>query len=103
MSLHWALAIDKPLIAATKRLRRKCQRWKTCQTCCPENAIEIGREGLTVDQAACVSCFACLNLWVNMGELVAAQRFDHLLALVRRIADSALGAMKTKRGAMPIS
>lgn len=98
MNLHGALAGDKPLIDPTKCPGRNCDWWETCQDCCPENAIEVGPEGLKVDLDACVYCFACANLCVNMAGVGAVQRFDHLPALGRRIADSALAVMKTKPG-----
>ncbi|HTY25887.1 MAG TPA: DUF362 domain-containing protein [Desulfomonilaceae bacterium] len=96
MNLHGALAGDKPLIDPAKCPGRSCDWWETCQDCCPESAIEVGPEGLKVDQEACVYCFACANLCINMAGVGAVQRFDHLPALGRRIADSALAVMKTK-------
>ena len=98
MNLHGALAGDKPVIDATKCLGLKCEWRQTCQDCCPENAIEIGPDGLKVDLDACVYCFSCANLCVNMAGVGAVRRFDHLPALGRRIADSALAVMKTKPG-----
>lgn len=96
MNLHGALAGDKTIIDYDKCLGRNCEWWETCQDCCPENAIEIGPQGLKVDQEACVYCFACANLCVNMAGVGAVQRFDDLPTLARRIADSALAVMKTK-------
>ncbi|MFH1629007.1 MAG: DUF362 domain-containing protein [Pseudomonadota bacterium] len=96
MNLHGALAGDKPVINADLCPGRKCDWWQTCQDCCPEGAIEISEQGLKIDQEACVYCFSCANLCVNMAGINAIQRFDHLPALGRRIADSALATMMTK-------
>ncbi|RJX28745.1 MAG: DUF362 domain-containing protein [Desulfarculus sp.] len=96
MNLHGALAGDKPVIAPDKCLKRQCEWWQTCQDCCPEGAIEVSESELKVDLAACVYCFACANLCVNMAGVGAIQRFDHLPALGRRIADSALAVCRTK-------
>jgi uncharacterized Fe-S center protein len=96
MNLHGALAGDKPVIKAELCPGRKCEWWETCQDCCPEDAIKITEKGLEIDLEACVYCFACANLCVNMAGKNAIQRFDYLPALGRRIADSALAALTTK-------
>ena len=96
MNLHGALAGDKPVIDADLCPGRECDWWQTCQDCCPEGAIEVSEEGLKIDEEACVYCFSCANLCVNMAGINAIQRFDHLPALGRRIADSALATMMTK-------
>ncbi len=96
MNLHGALAGDKPVIDVNLCPGRECDWWETCQDCCPEGGIQITDKGLEVDQEACVYCFACANLCINMAGKGAIQRFDHLPALGRRIADSALAAMMTK-------
>jgi uncharacterized protein len=96
MNLHGALAGDKPVIDAKLCPGRECEWWETCQDCCPEGAITVTDQGLAVDLEACVYCFACANLCVNMAGRKAIQRFDFLPALGRRIADSALATMLTK-------
>lgn len=96
MNLHGALAGDKPIVDPKLCPGRQCAWWQTCEDCCPEGAIEISDQGLKVDLEACVYCFACANLCVNMAEKNAIQRFDYLPALGRRIADSALAAVLTK-------
>ena len=96
MNLHGALAGDKPVINADMCPGRKCEWWQTCQDCCPEGAIQITDQGLEIDLDACVYCFACANLCINMAGVGAIQRFDYLPALGRRIADSALATMMTK-------
>ncbi|MEW5911650.1 MAG: DUF362 domain-containing protein [Thermodesulfobacteriota bacterium] len=96
MNLHGALAGDKPVVNPDKCLKRQCEWWQTCQDCCPEGAIEVSEHELKVDLNACVYCFACANLCVNMAGVWAIQRFDHLPALGRRIADSALAVCSTK-------
>ena len=96
MNLHGALAGDKPVIDEMICPGRKCEWWETCQDCCPEGAIQVTDEGLEIDLEACVYCFACANLCVNMAGEKGIQRFDHLPALGRRIADSALATMTTK-------
>jgi len=96
MNLHGALAGDKPIIDPALCPGRECEWWQTCQDCCPEEAIKISEKGLEIDLEACVYCFACANLCVNMSGIKAIQRFDHLPALGRRIADSALAVMMTK-------
>jgi len=96
MNLHGALAGDKPVIDVDLCPGRECDWWETCQDCCPEGGIQITDKGLEVDQESCVYCFACANLCINMAGKGAIQRFDHLPALGRRIADSALAAMMTK-------
>lgn len=96
MNLHGALAGDKPVIRADMCPGRKCEWWQTCQDCCPEGAIQITDQGLEIDLDACVYCFACANLCINMAGVGAIQRFDYLPALGRRIADSALATMMTK-------
>jgi uncharacterized Fe-S center protein len=96
MNLHGALAGDKPVIDPALCPGRKCEWWQTCQDCCPEEAIHVTERGLEIDLEACVYCFACANLCVNMSGIKAIQRFDHLPALGRRIADSALAVMMTK-------
>jgi uncharacterized protein len=96
MNLHGALAGDKPVVDAKLCPGRKCDWWQTCEDCCPEGAIKVGRKGLEVDLEACVYCFACANLCVNMAEKGAIKRFDYLPSLGRRIADSALAATMTK-------
>ena len=96
MNLHGALAGDKPIIDPELCPGRECEWWQTCQDCCPEEAIKISEKGLEIDLEACVYCFACANLCVNMSGIKAIQRFDHLPALGRRIADSALAVMMTK-------
>jgi uncharacterized Fe-S center protein len=96
MNLHGALAGDKPVIDAKLCPGRKCEWWQTCEDCCPEGAIKVTDQGLEVDLDACVYCFACANLCVNMSGIKAIQRFDYLPSLGRRIADSALAAMMTK-------
>lgn len=96
MNIHGALAGDKPVIDNKLCPGRKCEWWQTCQDCCPEGAIQVTDQGLEVDLEACVYCFACANLCVNMAGKNAIQRFDFLPALGRRIADSALATMMTK-------
>jgi uncharacterized Fe-S center protein len=96
MNLHGALAGDKPVIDEMLCPGRECEWWETCQDCCPEGAIQVTEEGLEIDLEACVYCFACANLCVNMAGVKGIQRFDHLPALGRRIADSALATMATK-------
>jgi uncharacterized Fe-S center protein len=96
MNLHGALAGDKPVVDAGLCPGRRCEWWQTCEDCCPEGAIRITGDGLKIDLEACVYCFACANLCVNMAGNNAIQRFDYLPALGRRIADSALAAMLTK-------
>jgi len=96
MNLHGALAGDKPVIDASRCPGRKCSWWQTCEDCCPEGAVKVTEKGLEVDLEACVYCFACANLCVNMAGIGAIQRFDFLPALGRRIADSALATMMTK-------
>jgi uncharacterized Fe-S center protein len=96
MNLHGALAGDKPVIDARLCQGRRCEWWQTCEDCCPEGAISVSDGGLKIDLEACVYCFACANLCVNMAGNKAIQRFDYLPALGRRIADSALATMMTK-------
>jgi uncharacterized Fe-S center protein len=96
MNLHGALAGDKPVIDSKLCPGRKCEWWEVCQDCCPEGAIQVTDQGLEVDLEACVYCFACANLCVNMAGKNSIQRFDHLPALGRRIADSALATLMTK-------
>jgi len=96
MNLHGALAGDKPVIKTELCPGRKCEWWETCEECCPEGSIKVTDKGLEVDLESCVYCFACANLCVNMAGMKAIQRFDHLPALGRRIADSALATMMTK-------
>lgn len=96
MNLHGALAGDKPLIDAKLCPGRSCEWWQVCEDCCPEGSIKVTDRGLEVDLESCVYCFACANLCVNMAGVKSIQRFDHLPALGRRIADSALGVMLTK-------
>ena len=96
MNLHGALAGDKPIVKAELCPGRKCEWWETCEECCPEGSIEVTDRGLKIDVESCVYCFACANLCVNMAGIKAIQRFDHLPALGRRIADSALATMMTK-------
>jgi hypothetical protein len=96
MNLHGALAGDKPVIDPKLCPGLACEWRQTCQDCCPEGAIQVTDRGLEVDLQACVYCFACANLCVNMAGKKAIQRFDHLPALGRRIADSALAAVMTK-------
>jgi hypothetical protein len=96
MNLHGALAGDKPVIDAGLCPGLQCEWQQTCRDCCPEGAITITERGLEVDLEACVYCFACANLCVNMAQKNAIQRFDHLPALGRRIADSALATLVTK-------
>ncbi|MGM0425997.1 MAG: DUF362 domain-containing protein [Thermodesulfobacteriota bacterium] len=96
MNLHGALAGDKPVVDTSLCKGRECEWWKTCEACCPEGAIQVTEKGLEIDLEACVYCFACANLCVNMAGVGAIQRFDHLPALGRRIADSVLAAMLTK-------
>ena len=96
MNLHGALAGDKPIVDTTLCPGRQCEWWQTCEDCCPEGAIQITDQGLKIDLEACVYCFACANLCVNMAGKKGIQRFDYLPALGRRIADSALAAMLTK-------
>jgi uncharacterized protein len=96
MNLHGALAGDKPVIDAGLCPGRRCEWWQTCEDCCPEDAIKVSDQGLKVDLEACVYCFACANLCVNMAGKGAIKRFDYLPALGRRIADSALAAVMTK-------
>ena len=97
MNLHGALAGDKPVIDEKQCPGRQCEWWQTCEDCCPEDAIKITEQGLQVDLDACVYCFACANLCVNMAGKGAIQRFDYLPTLGRRIADSALAVMLTKK------
>jgi len=96
MNLHGALAGDKPVIQTERCPGRKCEWWETCEECCPEGSIKVTDKGLEIELESCVYCFACANLCVNMAGTKAIQRFDHLPALGRRIADSALAAMMTK-------
>lgn len=96
MNLHGALAGDKPLIDATLCPGKSCEWWQVCEDCCPEGSIKVTDQGLEVDLEGCVYCFACANLCINMAGVKSIQRFDHLPALGRRIADSALAAMMTK-------
>jgi len=96
MNLHGALAGDKPVIDAGRCPGRQCEWWQTCEDCCPEGAIQVTEKGLEIDLEACVYCFACANLCVNMAGVNGIQRFDLLPALGRRIADSALATMTTK-------
>ena len=96
MNLHGALAGDKPVINPALCKGRQCEWWQTCEDCCPEGAISVTERGLEVDLDACVYCFACANLCVNMAGVKAIQRFDYLPALGRRIADSALAVTLTK-------
>ncbi len=100
MNLHGALAGDKPVIDPKLCPGQECEWWETCQDCCPEGAIKVTRQGLEIDQEACVYCFACANLCVNMSGVSSVTRFDHLPALGRRIADSALAATMTKEPEM---
>ena len=103
MNLHGALAGDKPVVDAKLCPGRKCEWWQTCEDCCPEGAIKVTEKGLEIDLEACVYCFACANLCVNMAGINAIKRFDYLPALGRRIADSALAAMMTKEPVRPFS
>jgi uncharacterized Fe-S center protein len=96
MNLHGALAGDKPLVDAKLCPGRSCEWWRVCEDCCPEGSIEVTDQGLEIDLESCVYCFACANLCVNMAGVKSIQRFDHLPALGRRIADSALAALLTK-------
>lgn len=96
MNLHGALAGDKPLVDPALCQGHDCEWWQTCEDCCPEGAIKVTDKGLDVDLEACVYCFACANLCVNMAGNNAIKRFDYLPALGRRIADSALATMLTK-------
>ncbi len=96
MNLHGALAGDKPVFNNELCPGRSCEWWETCEACCPEGCITITDEGFEVDEEACVYCFSCANLCVNMAGVGAIQRFDLLPALGRRIADSALAAVMTK-------
>lgn len=96
MNLHGALAGDKPVIDASICPGRECAWWQTCEDCCPEGAVHVTEKGLEIDLEDCVYCFACANLCVNMAGVGGIKRFDHLPALGRRIADSALAAMMTK-------
>lgn len=96
MNLHGALAGDKPVLNLAVCPGKGCDWWETCQDCCPEGAIQFTEKGIEIDQEACVYCFACANLCVNMAGMKGIQRFDHLPTLARRIADSALATMMTK-------
>ncbi len=96
MNLHGALAGDKPVVDTSLCPGRTCEWWQTCEDCCPEGAIKVTDKSLEVDLEACVYCFACANLCVNMAGKNAIKRFDYLPALGRRIADSALATMLTK-------
>lgn len=96
MNLHGALAGDKPVINLSICPGKECEWVETCVDCCPEGAIKITEQGLKIDQEACVYCFSCANLCVNMAGMKSIQRFDFLPALGRRIADSALAVMATK-------
>jgi hypothetical protein len=96
MNLHGALAGDKPVFNLELCPGRSCEWWETCEACCPEGGIKITDSGFEIDEENCVYCFSCANLCVNMAGVGAIQRFDHLPALGRRIADSALAAMMTK-------
>jgi uncharacterized Fe-S center protein len=96
MNLHGALAGDKPVLNLAVCPGKGCDWWETCMDCCPEGAIQFTEKGIEIDQEACVYCFACANLCVNMAGVKGIQRFDHLPALGRRIADSALATMMTK-------
>ena len=82
MNLHGALAGDKPVINADLCPGRECEWWQTCEDCCPEGAIQVTDRGLEIDLDACVYCFACANLCINMAGVGAIQRFDHLPALL---------------------
>ncbi|MDZ7698808.1 MAG: DUF362 domain-containing protein [Deltaproteobacteria bacterium] len=95
MNLHGALAGDKPVVDMSICTGRECDWWETCEACCPEGAVHVTDQGLEIDLEDCVYCFACANLCVNMAGVGGIQRFDHLPALGRRIADSALAAMLT--------
>lgn len=97
MNIHGGLAGDKPVFHPERCPGRACEWWQTCQDCCPESAITITESGYEIDREACVYCFACANLCVNMAGINAIERFDQLPALGRRIADSALAVMKTKK------
>ncbi|MEW6332642.1 MAG: DUF362 domain-containing protein, partial [Thermodesulfobacteriota bacterium] len=96
MNLHGALAGDKPVVDAALCPGRRCEWWQVCEDCCPEGSIKVTDQGLELDMESCVYCFACANLCVNLAGVKSIQRFDHLPALGRRIADSALAAMMTK-------
>lgn len=96
MNLHGALAGDKPVLNLAICPGKGCDWWETCMDCCPEGAIQFTEKGIEIDQEACVYCFACANLCVNMAGVKGIQRFDHLPTLGRRIADSALATMLTK-------
>jgi uncharacterized Fe-S center protein len=96
LNLHGALAGDKPLVDAKLCPGRSCEWWQVCEDCCPEGSIKVTDQGLEMDLESCVYCFACANLCVNMAGVKCIQRFDHLPALGRRIADSALATMLTK-------
>jgi uncharacterized protein len=100
MNLHGALAGDKPVLNLAICPGKGCEWWETCMDCCPEGAIQFTEKGIEIDQEACVYCFACANLCVNMAGMKGIQRFDHLPALGRRIADSALATMMTKEAGM---
>ncbi len=100
MNLHGALAGDKPVLNLAVCPGKGCDWWETCQDCCPEGAIRFTEKGIEIDQEACVYCFACANLCVNMAGMKGIQRFDHLPTLARRIADSALATMMTKEAGM---
>lgn len=71
MSLHGALAGDKPVIDADRCPGRECEWWRTCEDCCPEEAIQVTERGLEIDLQACVYCFAWVNLCVNMSGIGA--------------------------------
>ena len=97
MNLHGALAGDKPVIDTSICPGKEgCEWWEVCQDCCPEGAIKVLENTIEIDQESCVYCFACANLCVNMAGVKGIQRFDHLPALGRRIADSALAVTMTK-------
>ena len=100
MNLHGALAGDKPVFNRDLCPGRSCDWWEMCEACCPEGGITITDDGFEVDEESCVYCFSCANLCVNMAGIGAIQRFDHLPALGRRIADSSLAVMKTKAPGM---
>jgi uncharacterized Fe-S center protein len=83
MNLHGALAGDKPVVDSQYCPGRQCEWWQTCEDCCPEGAIKVSDHGLDIDLEACVYCFACANLCVNMAGKDGIKRFDYLPALGR--------------------
>ena len=96
MNLHGALAGDKPILVQERCKGRSCEWWQVCEQCCPEGAIRVEENGVVLDVAECVYCFACATLCARVAGNGAFERLDTLPALGRRIADSALACAITK-------